>query len=185
MRKVVSSLFITLDGIVEAPDQWQGDVFDDDLGNALTQLMALEDTILLGRKSYEEWCSFWPTSNDEPYASYINKSPKYVVSTSLDRAEWGEYDNIQVIKDHVADEVLRLKQQPGKNISIGGSPTLVRYLLNQGLVDELNLIVHPVVVGKGKHLFDENTDLRRLKLTNNRTTSKGVVILTYQPIQKD
>lgn len=185
MRKVVSSLFISLDGVVEAPDQWQGDLFDDDLGNALVQQIAQDDTILLGCKSYEEWCSYWPTATDEPYASYINKNPKYVVSTKLDRAEWGDYENIQIIKDDVDGAVKRLKQQPGKNIAVGGSPTLVRYLLNKGLVDELNLIVHPVVVGKGKRLFDESFDLKRLKLTNNRTTGAGVVILTYEPVEKD
>lgn len=181
MRKVEASLFISLDGVVESPDQWQFDVFDEDMMTTMTNQLAGEDAFLLGRVSYQEWSNYWPTSSDEPFASFINQTPKYVVSTTLDKVEWGQWNNVTLIKGHVAEAITRLKQQPGKNIGIGGSPTLVRSLLYDGLLDELTLLYHPVVVGKGKHLFNDGDELKRLKLVHSKITGSGVAILTYQP----
>jgi len=181
MRKVVSGLFISLDGVTESPDKWQFDNFDEDMGAAMGAHLAAEDAILLGRVTYQEWAPYWPASADEPYASHINKTPKYVVSTTLDRVAWGDWDNVTLIKSNLADEINRLKQQPGKNIGVAGSPTLVRSLLQAGLLDELTLMVHPVVVGGGKRLFLEGGDLKRLSLVDAKTTRTGVVLLTYQP----
>jgi dihydrofolate reductase len=180
MRKVVASLFISLDGVVESPDQWQFDVFDDDMGAELMAQMNEQDAVLLGRVSYEAWASYWPTATDEPFASLINKTPKYVVSTTLDQVAWGKWDTITLLKGNLADEINRLKRQPGKNIGVGGSPTLVRSLLQNDLLDELRLQVHPVVVNRGKRLFEDG-DLKRLNLIENKTTSTGVLLLTYQP----
>jgi dihydrofolate reductase len=181
MRKVISGLFITLDGVTERPDQWQFDVFDDDMANAMIAHLAGEDTILLGRTTYEEWAPYWPTSSDEPYASHINNAPKYVVSSTLDKVEWGKFNNAHLIKDNVAEAINRLKQQPGKNIGVAGSSTLVRYLLQNDLLDELTLMVHPVVANSGQRLFENGSELKRLKLVDNKTTGSGVVFLTYQP----
>jgi dihydrofolate reductase len=181
VRKVISGLFISLDGVTESPDQWQFDHFDDDMLAALGAHIAAEDTILLGRVTYQEWAPYWPTSTDELYASHINNTPKYVVSTTLDKVEWGKYNNATLIKGNLAEEISKLKQQPGKNIGVSGSPTLAYSLLQAGLLDELTLMVHPVVVGKGKRLFKDNGALKRLKLVNNKTTRTGVAILTYQP----
>src|ERR671922_1390953 len=111
MRKVVSWLFISLDGVVEAPNEWQFDVMDDDMIAAISSQTDAEDAMLMGRVTYQEWLPFWPTSTDEPYASHINNIPKYVVSTTLDRVEW---KNSTLIKGNLAGEIARLKQQPGK-----------------------------------------------------------------------
>jgi dihydrofolate reductase len=180
MRKLISGLFISLDGVTESPDQWQFDHFDAEMGAALGAHIAAEDTILLGRVTYQEWAPYWPTSTDEPYASHINNTPKYVVSTTLEKVEW---QNSKLVKSSLADEINRLKRQPGNNIGVAGSPTLVRSLLQYGLLDELTLMIHPVVVGRGKRLFQEGSDLRRLKLLGSQTTSTGVSILTFKPLQ--
>ncbi len=181
MRKVTSGLFISLDGVTESPDKWQFDNFDDDMAAAMASYLATEDTVLLGRVTYQDWVGYWPTSTDEPYASHINNTPKYVVSTTLDKVEWGKWDNAKLIKGNVAGEIANLKQQPGKSIGVAGSPTLVRSLLQDDLLDELTLMVHPVVVGSGKRLFKDGSGLRRLKLVDSKITRTGVAILTYQP----
>jgi dihydrofolate reductase len=181
MRKVVSGLFISLDGVVEAPYLWQFDVFDKDMIAAMNTHLDAEDALLLGRVTYEEWAPYWPTSSDEPYASHINNVPKYVVSTTLDKVEWGNFDNVTLIKANLGDEIAKLKQLPGQNIGIGGSPTLVRSLLQAGLLDELVLMIHPVVAGSGKRLFQDGSDLKRMNLVAAKTTGSGVAILTYQP----
>jgi dihydrofolate reductase len=182
MRKVIAGLFISLDGVTESPDQWQFDHFDEDMMAALEAHIEAEDTILLGRVTYEEWAPFWPTSTDEPYASHINKVPKFVVSTTLDEVEWGKWDNVTLIKDNLAEEIARLKRQDGKNIGVSGSPTLVQSLLQADLLDELTLMVHPVIVGRGKRLFKDESDLKRVKLVDSQTTRTGVMLLTYQPL---
>jgi dihydrofolate reductase len=186
MRKVVSGLFISVDGVTESPDNWQFDHFDAGMMAALMAHIALEDTILLGRVTYEEWKGYWPTATtDEEYANHINNTPKYVVSNTLENAEWGNFDNVTLIKENLAGEIAQLKQQPGKNIGVAGSPTLVRSLLQADLLDELILMVHPVVVGSGKRLFTDGSDLKRLKLVESKTTPTGVVLLTYHPREKD
>ena len=179
MRKVASGLFISLDGVVEAPNEWQFDVFDGDMMAAMTAYLDSEDTILLGRKTYEEWVPYWPTSTDEPYASHINNAPKHVFSTTLDKVDW---QNSILVKRPLAEEIAMLKSQPGKTIGVAGSPTLVRSLLQENLLDELTLMIHPVVVGHGKRLFDNDSDLKRLKLVDSKMTGSGVAILTYRPV---
>jgi len=182
MRKVVAGLFISLDGVTESPDKWQFDHFDDDMMANMGAHIAAEDTILLGRVTYQEWAPYWPTATDEPYASHINNTPKVVVSTTLDKVEW---KNSTLVKGNLAQVISKLKQQPGKNIGVAGSPTLVRSLLQSDLLDELTLMVHPVVAGSGKRLFKDESDLKRLKLVDSKTTRTGVVILTYQPDKKE
>ena len=184
MRKVVSWLFISLDGVAEAPNEWQFDVMDDDMMADITAQTDAEDAMLLGRVTYQDWAPYWPTSPDETYASHINNIPKYLISTTLNDVEWGKWEKPTVIKDNLPEEITKLKKQPGKNIGVGGSPTLVRSLLKNGLLDELKLIVHPVIVGKGKRLFNDS-DLQRLKLVDSRVTGTGVVILTYQPAKNE
>ena len=178
MRKVVAGLFISLDGVTQSPDKWQFDHFDAEIMAAMGAHIAEEDAVLLGRVTYQEWASYWPTSTDEPYASHINNTPKYVVSTTLERVEW---KNSTLIKGNLGEEIARLKERPGKNIGVAGSPTLVRSLLQDGLLDELTLMIHPVVVGRGKRLFKEEGDLKRLRLADSKTTSTGVLIATFRP----
>ena len=181
MRKVVSWLFITLDGVVEAPNEWQFDVMDNEMMAAITSQMEAEEAILMGRVTYQDWLPFWPSSTDEPYASHINQIPKYVVSRTLEEVEWGRWEKPTLIKVDLAREINKLKGGSGKNISVSGSPTLVRSLLAENLLDELQLMIHPVVVGKGKRLFTEDVDLKRLQLVDSKVTGTGVVIVTYQP----
>jgi len=184
MRKVVAWLFTSLDGVVEAPNEWQFDVFDDIMLADLSSQSDEEDAMLLGRVTYQEWAPFWPTSPDEPYASHINKIPKYVISTTLDNVEWGKWEKPTLIKGNLEKEITKLKKQSGKNIGVGGSPTLVRSLLQENLLDELKLMIHPVVVGKGKHLFTEENELKKLELIDSKITSTGVAILTYRPAKE-
>ena len=168
MRKVVAGLFITLDGVVESPDKWQ-EHFDEDMEEAMMEQLASQDVVLLGRVTYQEWASYWPTATHEPFASFINSTPKYVFSTTLESVE--EWKNSRLIKGDLAQEIAKLKQMPGKNIGTAGSPTLVHSLLEQGLLDELILLVHPVVVGEGKRLFQDGGSLKRLNLLSAKTTS--------------
>jgi len=184
MRKVAAWLFISLDGVVESPDKWQEGLLDDDMLTDITSQIDAEDAIFMGRVTYQDFAPYWPTSTDEPFASHINNAPKYVVSTTLDEVEWGEWDKPTLIKGNLAKEISKLKQQPGKNIGVSGSPTLVRSLLQENLLDELKLMVHPVIVGHGKRLFKEDGDLKKLQLVDSKVTGTGVAILTYQPVKK-
>ncbi len=176
MRKVVSGLFISIDGVVEAPNLWQFDVFDEDMGAAMSAHINSEDTILLGRVTYSEWAPYWPTATDEPYASHINNTPKIVVSTTLKQVAW---KNSTLVSGNLPGVIGELKRQPGKNIGVAGSPTLVRSLLRDDLIDELILMIHPVIAGSGKRLFADGTALKRLKLVNSAITRSGVAFLTY------
>jgi dihydrofolate reductase len=144
MRKTVAGMLITLDGVVESPEKWQLRYFDDELGELIDAAASESDAILLGRRTYEEFAAFWPSQgSDEPMADYMNDTPKHIVSTTLKELEW---NNSTLVSGDVADTVEALKRQPGKNLQIYGSPTLVRSLLGAGLLDELDLLVHPIVV---------------------------------------
>ena len=178
MRKVTAALFISLDGVVEAPNRWQFDAFDDEMLAAMSQQLAVQDTVLLGRVTYEEWAPYWPTATDEPFASYINHVPKYVVSTTLQRVDWR---NATLVHGPLAETIASLKQQPGQTIGVAGSPTLVRSLLREGLLDELLLMIHPVIAGTGKRLFTDGDPLRRLQVVASQTTRAGVLNVTYRP----
>ncbi len=178
MRNITAGLFISVDGVVEAPHEWQGDVWDDIMSEAMNAMLDKQDAMLLGRVTYADWAEYWPTSSDEPFATYINNIPKYVVSTTLDKTDW---QNSTLVTGDLVEAINGLKQQPGGNIGVSGSPTLVQSLLQAGLLDQLVLMIHPVVVGKGKRLFTDGNALKRLKLIDSKTSSTGVVILTYQP----
>lgn len=179
MRKVIGALFITLDGVVESPDQWQFE-FDEGMGEAMGKQLANQDAVLLGRVTYQEWAPYWPTATDD-FAGFINNTPKYVFSSTLDNVE--EWQNSTLLKGDLAEEIETLKQQPGQNIGTAGSPSLVRSLLKENLLDELILMVHPAVAGKGKRLFGDDGELQRLELVEATPTSSGVVILTYRPLE--
>jgi dihydrofolate reductase len=181
MRKVIASLFSTLDGVVEAPNEWQF-AFDDEMGAAMSRTLDALDAVLLGRVTYTEWAGYWPTSTDEPFASWINRTPKYVASTTLDSVD--EWPNSTLIRGSVADFVSELRQQDGGTIGTAGSPTLVRTMFDQGLLDELTLLIHPVVAGGGrKRLFADDAALTRLELVESQPTSSGVLIATYRPVR--
>jgi dihydrofolate reductase len=179
MRKIVAGLFISLDGVVESQEKWHMSYFNDEMGEAVGGQMADSDTMLLGRRTYEEFASYWPhQSSDVPPADYMNGVAKLVVSTTLSTVDW---HNSTLVSGDVGAELTRIKQQPGKNIGITGSPTLVRSLLRDRLLDELTLLVHPVVVGSGKRLFQDMTDQVPLTLLGARTFRTGVQQVTYAP----
>jgi len=177
MRKVIGALFITLDGVVVSPDQWQFE-FDEGMEEEMMKHIAVQDAVLLGRVTYEEWAPYWPTATDD-FAGFINNTPKYVFSSTLDNVD--AWQNSTLLKGDLADEIATLKQQPGQNIGTAGSPTLVRSLLQANLLDELILMVHPAVAGHGQRLFSDDGELQRLQLVDSKATRSGVVILTYQP----
>jgi dihydrofolate reductase len=181
MRKVIAWELVALDGVMESPEKWSFQFHNDEMAEANAAGMAAADAMLLGRVTYQEFASYWPYQNsaDQPFTDYLNNTPKYVVSTTLE--EPLEWQNSTLIKDNVEEEIARLKRQPGKNIGIVGSGTLVRSLLRDDLLDELQLMVHPVVVGSGKRLFEEGGDQKALKLVDSKTFSTGVLSLTYQP----
>ena len=184
MRKVVSGLFVSLDGVAEAPDQWQFE-FDEEMGAALTTTLETADTVLLGRVTYTEWAGYWPTvtsGEDVGFANWINNSPKYVVSTALDNVD--DWANSTLIKGDLATAIKQLKAGEGKDIAVAGSPGLVRSLLEQDLLDELILLIHPVIAGGGrKKLFADDASLKKLELVSAQPTSSGVIIATYRPVR--
>ena len=185
MRKVVAWELVALDGVMEAPEKWSFQFHNDEMAEAQGAGMAAADAMLLGRVTYQEFASYWPyqDSADQPFADYLNNTPKFVVSTILEAPL--EWQNSTLIKGNVAEEIAKLKRQPGKDIAIVGSGTLVRSLLQDGLLDELQLMVHPVVLGGGKRLFEEEGDQKGLKLVDSKTFSTGVLYLTYQPGRKE
>ena len=179
MRKIVAGLFISLDGVVEAPETWHFPYFNDEMGEIVGSQMAAADTMLLGRRTYEEFAAYWADKADDvDFADQMNNTPKLVASTTLDSLDW---QNSELIRGDVATELRRIKGEPGKDIAITGSPTLVRSLLRDGVLDELRLLVHPIVVGGGKRLFEDGGERVPLKLTETRTLSTGVLYLTYVP----
>ena len=180
MRKIVSGLFISLEGVVEAPDQWHFPYFNDEMGAAVGELVAGADAMLLGRRTFEEFAAFWPSQGDEDFGGFINNVRKYVVSNTLTDPDW---NNSTVISGDVTEQLRELKAQPGQNINITGSGTLVAWLLQNRLLDELHLLVHPIAVGTGKRLFVDGAPTIPLQLADSQTFSTGVLHLTYIPAE--
>jgi len=188
MRKIVVSEFVSLDGVVEDPGGaekfkhggWSFKFRDDQVPKYKLDELFTSDALLLGRVTYEGFAKAWPSRKDDlGFADKMNNMPKYVVSTTLKKLDW---NNSQLIKSNVVEEVKRLKQQPGKDILVYGSGKLVNTLLQHNLVDELRLMVHPVVLGSGKRLFDDNAEsLKVLKLAESKTFPSGIVLLSYHP----
>ena len=188
MRRIVVSEFVSLDGVVEDPGGaekfkhggWSFKFLDDQVPKYKLDELFTSDALLLGRVTYEGFAKAWPSRKDDlGFADKMNNMPKYVVSTTLKKLDW---NNSQLIKSNVVEEVKRLKQQPGKDILVYGSGKLVNTLLQHNLVDELRLMVHPVVLGSGKRLFDDNAEsLKVLKLAESKTFPSGIVLLSYHP----
>ena len=176
MRKIVAGQFITLDGVVEFPEEWMGPYFTPELGQTIGTLMGAQDAMLLGRVTYEMFAAHWPNQTGD-MADTMNGTPKYVVSGTLESADWQNSTLIPAAKAFA--EIAELKQQPGQNIGMTGSGTLVSSLLREGLLDELHLFVFPLVVGSGKRLFGASDAQLPLKLLDSATSGSGVMHLTY------
>jgi len=177
MRKIVAGLYVSVDGVVEAPDAWTGPYFSPEIGQVVGSLIAGGDTLLLGRVTYQGFAAAFGGQSGG-MADTMNSFPKVVVSTTLDRAEW---QNSTLISGDAAAEITKLKQQPGRNINVSGSGTLVSWLLRQGLLDQLDLLMFPVVVGHGQRLFGDGGSQVPMRLAASQAFASGVVHLTYHP----
>lgn len=178
MRTVTAALFQSVDGVVEAPHLWQFDSFDDQVGAAMDDMIRGTDTVVLGRTTYEEWAGYWPTAEDE-FGDFINPVTKLVASRTLT----GElaWQNARLLEGDLEDAVSDLRHADGGGIAVCGSISVVRQLLFAGLLDDLTLIVHPVVAGGGAHLFTPQDPTTRLALRSCERTTQGNAILRYGP----
>jgi dihydrofolate reductase len=191
--KLVVGTFVTVDGVMQAPggpDEdreggfehggWLAPHFDETLGGFMDKLVGRADALLLGRKTYEIFASYWPNAGaDDPMANKLNSVPKYVASRTLDSVEW---NNSNLLGSDVADDVSEFKGRIDGEIHVAGSGDLIQTLLRHDLVDEFVLIVFPVVLGTGKRLFSDGTIPRGLRLTDTQTTPTGVAIQTYERV---
>jgi dihydrofolate reductase len=178
MRKLIVTEFLTADGVMESPHEWHGPYFDDDMAAAVDAQMKASDALLIGRTTYEGFAAAWPAMSDQPGADHMNGVAKYVVSTTLEQAEW---NNSTIIGGNLTKEITALKERDGKNITVMGSATLVQWLLGEGLVDEIELLIDPLIVGHGKRLFEEGLGTIPLKLMSSRTFGTGVQHVVYAP----
>jgi len=176
-RTLAATLFMSLDGVVESPEKWSFPFWSDETQKFKLNELRTTDALLLGRVTYEGFAAAWPSRKDtDGFADRFNSMPKFVVSKTLKKLDW---NNSHLIKGDLATEVSRLKQQEGQDIVIHGSPTLIRSLLPHDLIDEYRLLVYPLVLGRGKRLFDDASQAK-LKLAESEAFSKGVVKLVYR-----
>jgi dihydrofolate reductase len=190
MGKIVATEYVSLDGVVEAPGGFEdfehaGWTFEIDRGEEFEKFKLDEtlnsEALLLGRVTYDVFAASWPSMEGE-VADKFNAMPKYVVSSTLENPEW---NNSVVLEGDVVEEVSRLRQELGGDVVVHGSPQLVQTLLEHDLVDELRMMVFPVVLGTGKRLFGKTSDKKRLRLTNSRTVGDGIAILIYEPARSE
>src|SRR5918994_1926196 len=189
MRRVIVSEFVSLDGVMEDPGRTFQQFGGEEREGYQFAGLAASDALLLGRVTYEEFAAAWPSMMDQyegprraelgEYADMMNAYPKYVVTTTLQ--EPLEWNNSTLINGDVAEEITKLKQQPGKDISISGSGSLVNALMRDDLIDEYRLMVLPIVVRSGKRLFEDGRDQMPLDLVDSKALGTGVVVLTYRP----
>ncbi|MDQ3654347.1 MAG: dihydrofolate reductase family protein [Chloroflexota bacterium] len=179
MRNIILAEFISLDGVMEAPEQWHFPFIDEEIGKSMHDEIFTIEALLLGRVTYDIYAATWPARDDgQGVAGHFNSIPKYVVSTTLESAGW---NNSHLIRGNVAEEIDKLKRLPGGDIVIHGSADLANSLMRENLIDEYRLMIHPVVVGRGKRLFADDTNLPALSLVDTKTYNTGVVVLTYVP----
>jgi dihydrofolate reductase len=178
MRKLVSSTFVSLDGVVGSPEKWASPHWDEENKSYALAQLAECDTFLLGRVTYEKFAASWPKLAGDPYFDRINGLPKLVASTTLRETTW----NASRIQGDVAAEIAKLKKQPGKTIMKYGITRLDRTLIEHGLIDELHFSIFPIALGSGPHLFAGiDTSRLRLRLTNTKAFASGIVIHSYAP----
>jgi dihydrofolate reductase len=190
MRKVVVFTSVTLDGVMQAPGRpdedtrggfahggWAQPFTDPVMMSVAAEGMATSGSILLGRRTYEDFFSFWPHQTDNPFTEVLDNTQKYVASATL--SEPLRWRNSTLLPGDAAEAVARLKEQPGKDLTVLGSGELVQSLRRRNLVDRYVLLVHPLILGTGRRLFPEGAAPATLRLVDSRTTTTGVVIATY------
>lgn len=189
MRKIITTTWVTLDGFIAGPDGdmgWVGESFDERMGQYEYDLVSAADTLLLGRVTYESFAGSWPKVPDNPavsegekaYARLLNAMRKVVFSKTLAAAEW---NNSTLHREVLPEEIKRLKAEPGKDIIIYGSASIIQSLMNLGLIDEYQLLLYPLVLGNGKPLFKNVQQRQSLKLAQSEVFPSGVVLLQYHP----
>ncbi len=194
MSKVVAFTSLTLDGVMQAPGRpdedtrggfahggWATSYSDEVMGRVAAEGMASGGALLLGRRTYEDFYGFWPHQPDNPYTEALNSSLKYVASTTL--AEPLPWANSRLLQGDAADAVAKLKEQPGKDLTVLGSGQLAGSLIRRGLVDRYVLLIHPLALGSGRRLFPDDADVA-LRLVDSVTTTTGVIIATYEPAER-
>jgi dihydrofolate reductase len=186
MRKIIAGLFISLDGVVEAPDQWHFPYFNDEMGAAVDATFSAADTMLFGRKTYDSFAGAWPEreaagGEDAPFAKALGDARKIVVSNQRLQFTWRNSEQLQ---GELVEAVTALKNEPGDGtIGMSGSVSVVRQLLAAGLLDELHLLVHPIAVRNGMRLFDEGEPPIPFTLISSQTFTTGVLNLVYAPAE--
>jgi dihydrofolate reductase len=190
MGRIVAAEYLSLDGVMEDPGPagdfehrgWTSPYWNDELAEYQSELLFASDALLLGRVTYEEFVASWPLRSGDPFTDKMNSMRKFVVSTTLsDPLEW----NAALLQGDVAEEALRLKQQSGQDLLIYGSSTLVNMLMQHHLIDVYRLMLYPLVLGVGRRFFSEGGDKTTLTPTDAKTTSTGVVVLTYEPARNE
>ncbi|HWE65374.1 MAG TPA: dihydrofolate reductase family protein [Acidimicrobiales bacterium] len=174
MRKVVAYELLSLDGVAEEPSDFIAE-FDEVMRENLRRVIATQDVVLLGRRTYDEWAHFWPSSTNEPFASFINGVEKYVVTSTPPEVTWAR---TTVIKGGLVDVLAEIKQRPGGDIGVHGSIALTQSLLAAGLVEELRLVIAPALHGQGRRLFEGTS--KRLTLTRHLTSPSGSLLVDFQ-----
>jgi dihydrofolate reductase len=177
VRKVVSYELLSLDGVAETPTDFITE-WDDEVEAHLGGVIADQDAVLLGRRTWDEWAGFWPTSDIEPFASFINGVQKFVVTSTPLTAEW---DPTTLVESDLVTFVQDLKRQPGKDIGVHGSIALTQTLLEESLIDELRLVISPALQIRGRRLFEKAAQTR-LTLSRSATSPTGFLLLDYQVV---
>jgi dihydrofolate reductase len=177
-RKVVAGYFLSLDGVAEAPDRFLTS-WDEETDASGVELIATQDAVILGRRTYEEWAEFWPGSDIEPFASFINAVPKYVATSRPLEREW---TSSHVIEGGLVEFVRHLKGQPGADIGVHGSISVTRTLLVADLVDELRLVIAPAMVGSGQRLLDGLSPIR-LETIRGTASPSGHLLVQYRVVR--
>ena len=178
MRRIIVSMFVTLDGVMETPEKWVPPFATKAIDTLEFDETREAGTLLIGKRTYQIFAESWPSRTGE-LAERMNGPPKYVVSTTAEKLQW---NNSHQITGDVGETIAKLKYQPGQNILVVGSGALVQTLMHQNLIDEYRLLVYPIVLGKGKRLFHNGTPAR-LKLSETRAFDTGVVLLRYEPLR--
>ena len=179
MRDVVLYHLLSIDGVAEEPSDWFFE-FDDIAERNLASVIAAQDTVLLGARTYGEWAGFWPTAEIEPFATFINSTEKHVFSSHLGELSW---ENSVLVEDSVVDHVRDLKAASGGDIGVHGSIRLSQSLLRAGLVDRIHLVIAPAIAGRGRRLLVEGGVLQRCELLDSSRTPSGVVLAAYRIVE--
>jgi dihydrofolate reductase len=177
--RLVATEYLSLDGVFEEPGQWSGPFFNDEAARFKWDELQASDALLLGRRTYEGFAAAWPSMpGTGEFGEKMNSMPKYVVSSTLERAEW---TGSRLIKGNVAAQVRTLKREPGQDLLLSGSAQLFNALQREDLIDLYRFMVHPIVLGEGKRLFADDNGRKPLRLTRTEPFGSGIVILEYEP----